>query len=72
MARKRSRRAVTVDTPWGETYRGAKVRVAHELTVDGRTEKIYAVDTDDPHAHQRGRRFARASWIRGHGRNGGR
>lgn len=70
MARKRKRRTVTVETTWGEVYRGTKVKVAHELTVDGQKEKVFAVDTDDPRAHQRGRRYARASWIRGHGSKG--
>lgn len=56
--RKPAPRKITIYTPWGETYTGRKVGIAHELrTRSGRRERVYAIDASGK------RRYARASWI---------
>lgn len=54
-------RMVTVKPPDEEPYRGYKRRVTHELSIEGRTERVWAIQTEN------GYRYARHSWIKGHG-----
>lgn len=62
--RKRRQRC-RVELTSGERFRGVIIGLSHTLRQNGETTRVYEIETDDPAAWQKGRRFVRDHEIVG-------